>query len=381
MVETITARRLADLVDTESQLSLIDNRPPESFEEWHVPGAKNIPYDPDDGLSADQVNRVDSLVEENSVVSICGKGLTSAAFGFELEEHKYDVSVVTGGMESWSTVYEVVPVITDMDDFVIKQIQRRAKGCLGYVVGSKRAGEAVVIDPTRQTDVFEVAAQVAGLTITGVVDTHIHADHLTGGPRLASELDVPYYLGKKATDRGVAHEYVPLSDGESLELGERAITVLHAPGHTSEMITIRIGETAILTSDTLFVDSVGRTELQFGGDEAAKGARMMYETLHETILDAPDDMTVLPGHVSVTDDGRFEGGSPGNPITETIGGLRAELDYLRLDEDAFVERLTSDAPEKPPNYETVIEINTGQTSVDHESEAIELELGPNNCAA
>jgi len=78
-------------------------------------------------------------------------------------------------------VYEVAPIETNDDDLVVRQIQRRAKGCLGYVVGSRDAGEAVVVDATRQTEEFKVAAQDVGLTIERVLDTHVHADHISGG--------------------------------------------------------------------------------------------------------------------------------------------------------------------------------------------------------
>ncbi|AEN07162.1 MBL fold metallo-hydrolase [Halolamina sp.] len=382
MVKNITAAQLADKIDTDEQFTLIDTRPEDSFEAWHVLDAKNVPYDPTKGLSENQLNEMTGLVEGRPVVAICGKGLTSAPFAFELEEHGYaDVEVVTGGMEEWSKLYEAVPIETTNDDLVLRQVQRRAKGCLGYVVGSKRAGEAVVVDGTRQTDRFKVAAQDAGLSIARVLDTHVHADHISGSPALADEVGVPYHLGDTASERGVEYEYEPLSDGEVIEIGDVEIEALHTPGHTSEMMNYLVDGTFLLTGDTLFVDSVGRTELQFGEDDASYGAELLYDSIHETILNLPDDTTILPGHLTVTSDGRYENGSPGELLAARLGDLRDELDFLGLDRNAFIERLTEDAPEKPPNYETVIAINTGKETVDDESEATELELGPNNCAA
>ncbi|WP_458189097.1 MBL fold metallo-hydrolase [Haladaptatus sp. NG-WS-4] len=382
MVKNITAEQLADKIDADEQFTLIDTRPEESFEAWHVRNAENVPYDPDEGLSEEQLNEVNALVDGRPVVAICGKGLTSTPFGFELDERGYDdVEVVTGGMEEWSKLYEVVPIETTNDDLVVRQVQRRAKGCLGYVVGSKKAEEAVVVDATRQTDQFKVAAQDAGLSIGGVLDTHVHADHISGSPTLAEEVGVPYRLGETAHERGVQYEYDPLSDGETTEVGDVEIEALHTPGHTSEMMNYLVDGEVLLTGDTLFVDSVGRTELQFGEADASRGAEMLYDSLHETILELPDDTKILPGHLTVTSDGRYENGSPGEPLSARLGDLREELDLLQLDKDAFVERLTEEAPEKPPNYESVIAINTGKETVDDEGEATELELGPNNCAA
>jgi len=382
MVKNITAEQLADKIDAGEQFTLIDTRPEDSFEAWHVRDAENVPYDPEVGLSEGQLNEVNALVDGRPVVAICGKGLTSTPFAFELDEHGYDdVSIVTGGMEEWSKLYEVAPIETSSEDLVVRQVQRRAKGCLGYIVGSKRAEEAVVVDATRQTDQFKVAAQNAGLSITRVLDTHVHADHISGSSALADEVGVPYHLGETASERGVEYEYEPLADGAVVEVGDVEIEALHTPGHTSEMMNYLVDGELLLTGDTLFVDSVGRTELQFGEDDASRGAELLYDSLHETILDLPDDTTILPGHLTVTNDGRYENGSPGEPLEARLGDLRDELDFLGLGREAFLERLTEDAPEKPPNYETVIAINTGKETVDDEGEATELELGPNNCAA
>ncbi|MBX0298280.1 MBL fold metallo-hydrolase [Haloarcula nitratireducens] len=382
MVTNITAEQLADKIDADEQFTLIDTRPEDSFEAWHVRDAENVPYDPDEGLSEGKLNEVNALLDGRPVVAICGKGLTSTPFAFDLDEHGYDnVEVVTGGMEEWSKLYEVVPIETSNDDLVVRQVQRRAKGCLGYVVGSKEAGEAVVVDATRQTDRFKVAAQDAGLSITRVLDTHVHADHISGSPTLADESGVPYHLGEAASERDVEYEYEPLSDGEVIEVGDVEIEALHTPGHTSEMMNYLVDGELLLTGDTLFVDSVGRTELQFGEEDASHGAELLYDSLHETILDLPDDTTILSGHLTITSDGRYENGSPGAPLEARLGNLREELDLLGLDREAFIERLTENAPEKPPNYEQVIAINTGKTTVEDESEATELELGPNNCAA
>ena len=382
MIEQISVERLANWIDAGEQFSLIDTRPADSFDAWHVQDAENIPYDPTEGMDENQLQKIDSVVDGRPIVAICGKGLTSTSFGFELDKHGFeDISVVSGGMEQWSKLYEVVQIETAHDDLAVFQLQRRAKGCLGYVIGSRQTGEAAVIDATRQTDEFKIVAQEAGFTIEHVLDTHVHADHISGSPTLADEVDAPYYLGAGARERNVEYEYEPLSDGDTVELGNVEIEALHAPGHTSEMLNYLVGGDLLLTGDTLFVDSVGRTELQFGDEDAADGATLLFETLQETIFELPADTEILPGHLTVTSDGRYENGSPGEPFTARLGDLREELDVLQLGEDDFVDRITENIPEKPPNYEEVIAINTGQKTVENDQEATELELGPNNCAA
>jgi len=383
MVNQITADELADRLDDGEALALFDTRPADSFESWHLPGAVNVPYDPREGLDQDDFQRIRDEAADGHVTAICGKGLTSTPFAFELEDHGYvDVTVVKGGMEDWGALYEAVPIETATGGLVVRQVQRRGKGCLGYVVGDERTGAAAAVDPTRRIDAVEVAAEEAGLTIERVIDTHVHADHLSGGRALADALDVPYHLGERASDRDVTCDYEPVADGDELAVGDVTLRAIDAPGHTTEMVNYLVADELLLSSDTLFVESVGRTELQFGDEGAAEGARLLYETLHEKLLALPDETVVLPGHVSVSAENRFAHGEPGAPIRATIGDLVDDLDLLSLDEDAFVDRLTADVSAKPANYEEIIAINACREALPETQEAAaELEIGPNNCAA
>ncbi|WP_101297743.1 MBL fold metallo-hydrolase [Halegenticoccus soli] len=382
MFEQITAERLKELQDAGEEYALIDTRPEESYESWHVRGARNFPFGPTEALDEERRGEVDELIGGRPVVTICGKGATSTNLAARLDAAGYeDVSVVKGGMRDWNDVYDRVPIDAGDGDLVVVQFQRRAKGCLGYLIGSRDAGEAIVFDPTRQTDQYVVTAAELGLRISRAVDTHVHADHLSGGRALAERLGVLYHLGARARERGVEFEFEPIEDGDVLALGDAEITALHTPGHTSELTSYRIDDEAVLTADALFVDSIGRTELEFGGDEAEAGARMQYESLHDVLAELPDGLSVLPGHVTVTSDGRYENGSPGEPVTATLGAVAERLDALGLDEDEFVKRLVESTPEKPANYETIIDVNRGRRRLEGVEDAEDLETGANNCAA
>ncbi|MFB6250963.1 MAG: rhodanese-like domain-containing protein [Halobellus sp.] len=371
---------LADAIDANEDFTLVDTRPTESFEAWHVPGAVSVPYHPVDGLGGGFTwDDVAALLDDDPIAVICAKGLASTSFGFELSARGYEeVSVVKGGMEDWSKLYDVVELDVDGDLF-LAQIQRRAKGCLGYVVGDRETSEALVVDPTRQHHEFELVAADAGLRITGVLDTHVHADHLSGGRALADRVSVPYYLHSEATERDVLYDFTPVSDGQTLSVGDVDVEVLAAPGHTTELVNLLVDGEYLLSADTLFVESVGRTELEFGDAGAEAGAEMLYETLHDVYADLADDVTVLPGHVSVDADGRFGVGEPGELVAATLGDLREQLHLFALDRDGFVERVTERTDEKPPNFETVIDVNRGVFELEP-SEGDDLELGPNNCA-
>ncbi|MWV38574.1 rhodanese-like domain-containing protein [Natrialba sp. INN-245] len=380
MVTTLSADRLAQLQDEDAEFTLVDTRPADSFESWHISGAIHFPFGPEEDIDSRLEEFEETIGDTERVITICAKGISSGNLATQLESatRSYDVQALDGGMKEWSGVYDRVELDVGTDLTVV-QVQRRAKGCLGYVIGCEKTGDAVVVDPTADVDEYVIAAEEAGLSVVGVIDTHVHADHVSGGRELADRLEVPYYLGERATERGVDVDYTPLERNEVLSVGTRELKALPAPGHTSEMINLLVDDRALLTADTLHADSTGRTELEFSEDDGERGARMLYETLHRTVLTQPEGIIVLPGHVTVTSDGEFGHGTPGKPITTTVGAARMGIDLLALEEEAFVDRM-ADAGEKPSNYETIIDHNRGTVELPPE-DRVELELGPNNCSA
>ena len=196
--------------------------------------------------------------------------------------------------------------------------------------------------------------------------------------------------GLSAADRGVEYEFEPLARNETVDLGGVDVKALATPGHTDDMASYLVGRSAVLIGDTLFTDSVGRTELQFaaggeGADAEAAGAETgadrLYDSLHATLLAEPDDVVVCPGHFTVENDGTTGDVTPGEPVVTTVRDARHGIDLLSANRERFVERITATLPEKPPNYESVIAANRGVDAPEDEVAAIELELGPNRCAA
>lgn len=381
MFDQITARELADELDAGEEPTIIDTRPEDTFESWHVPGAENVPFGPVETLDEKQEETVEELADGDRIVAICGKGATSTTFAAELDANGYDdVEVVKGGMREWNGLYEQARIDIDGAAEII-QFQRRGKGCLSYLIWDPDTGEGVVVDPTRHTAQYIVAAMEHDVDVVHVLDTHVHADHISGGRELADRLDIPYHLGARTEERDPAIEFQPVEEGDVLTVGDVDLAVHAAPGHTFEMVNYQVGEAVVLTGDALFVDSVGRTELEFGEKGAAKGAELEYETLHDTLTELPDDVTVLPGHVTVTSDGHFDNGSPSDPVAADLGTVVDQLNLLELDREAFIEELVEDVPEKPDNYETIIEINIGHEQPETRTEATTLETGANNCSA
>jgi thiosulfate/3-mercaptopyruvate sulfurtransferase len=375
----ISAEQLRRLIDAGEPIELVDTRDDESFEGWRLADAIQFVYEPDHEFDPEAFTAETGLEPDDPIVTVCAKGKSSRFLADELIDAGFsNVRHVDGGMRAWSAVYDTVEVETDETVDVV-QLQRRAKGCMGYLLADPETGAAAAVDPTRHTGEFRDAAAARGFRIERVLDTHIHADHVSGGRRLADDLDVPYHLGERVAERDPGFEYDPLGRNEVVGVGSVEIKAVFTPGHTSGMVSYLVDGTALLTGDTAFVDSVGRTELQFGDADAASGAELLYDSLHGSVLAEPDPITVLPGHFSVTDDGRY-GIEPGTEVSTTIRALRTELPLLRRDRDGFVDYILETAPEKPPNYERIIAINRDRATVG-EDEAIELELGPNRCAA
>ncbi|OYR39978.1 rhodanese-like domain-containing protein [Halorubrum sp. Hd13] len=434
MPTVIDADAFRDAIDErrrgERPFTLVDTRPRGSYESWRIADSVHYFYKPFHEFDVDDFEAETGVDADDAIVTVCAKGKASLDFAEELEAAGYDdVTVVADGMRGWSGVYDrtEVPLPDAGDDPLdVVQIQRRAKGCLGYLVVGDRPADgdaerdgsdrvavadsdgsdrvavadsdgsdrvAVAVDVSRHGDEWRAAAAERDASIGAVLDTHVHADHLSGGRALADELGVPYYLPAAAAERDVAYAFEPLARNETLDVGGVAVKALATPGHTDDGASYLVGRSAVLTGDTLFTDSVGRTELQFaaGGDDAAgggsesagaaTGAERLYDSLHATLLAEPDGVVVCPGHFAVGNDGTTGDVEPGEPVTTTVGAARRELDVLGLDREAFVDRITATLPEKPPNYERVIAANRGVESPPDETAAIELELGPNRCAA
>ena len=384
MSEFISAGKLKDELDAGDDFYILDTRPESDFEEWSIRGAVNFPYEKDGGLAPDQIDQLRrnlGIDEGDEIVTVCAKGITSEDLAKELKNEGFeDVKTLKNGMRAWSGVYDRVPIATTDDDLVIVQLQRRAKGCLGYIVGSKEAGEAAAFDVSQYTEEFVDAASELGMKITHVFDTHIHADHLSGGRQLANKLSVPYHLGSEASERNPGFEFDPAGKNQVFSLGKLDIKAVHTPGHTTEMTSWLIEDEALISGDSLFVDSIGRTELEFE-EEGSKGASLQYRSLLGKVLVLPDGVKILPGHFNVSKAGKGGETTPGTPIFSTIGYLRRNNKALQMEEEEFIEFMHENLPSKPPNYDDIIGLNLGNLDEISEDEAIELELGPNRCAA
>jgi len=224
-------------------------------------------------------------------------------------------------------------------------------GCAGHALGA-----AVDVVAGDEDWFIEQAAQ-AGVRITCVIDTHVHADHLSGGRELARRVGAPYSLHHSARDF-VQFDFEPLTDGQVLDLGNVRATVLHTPGHTLDSVCLLVSDARrgpdpwfVLTGDTLFVGAVGRPDL--AGREREMAA-LLHDTLHRQLLSLPAELEIYPGHQAGSACGAGISGKP----SSTIGFEKRWNPMLSLDRDAFVAELTSTVMARPADMDRIVAINT-----------------------
>jgi glyoxylase-like metal-dependent hydrolase (beta-lactamase superfamily II) len=353
------------VAERQDEMFVLDVRNEDDYEEWSIAQSHNVPiYDEllDEEFS-ELADATDDLPSDEELAVVCVAGITSARAAQFLRDRGYEARTMTDGMEGWGTVHRRF----DVDGAAgVTQVVRPGTGCVSYLVHDR--GEAVAVDPSLYTDEYVGLADDLDVELVGAIDTHAHADHVSGAPLLSDRLDVPYYLHE--ADSGDLSEYTPLSDGETVSVGTRDLEVLHTPGHTPGSVSLH-SDGALLSGDTLFVRSVGRPDLEGDDEEAARdAARDLHESV-QRLRGLPDDTLVLPGHAS--DEGV-------RPLATTLYGLERNNDPVAVDDEReFVDAIVGSLGSTPSNYEEIKAMNWGEEPLTEEAE--ELELGPNNCAA
>ena len=229
-------------------------------------------------------------------------------------------------------------------------------GCAAYLFGCGGTGLCAVVD-ARESEVDDYAAFAAskGMRIAHVIDTHVHADHRSGGPALAEHVGAEYCLHRAAD---VRRPFASLDDGQEIELGNRRLRVLHTPGHTPESLSLVVTDLRrgpapwfVITGDTLFSGAVGRPDLP---GEARESASSLYASLHEKLLTLPNDIELYPAHFGGSACGAGLSGKP----SSTIGFEKRFNRVLSLGREEFVDTIAVVAA-KPADSEAVLEFNRG----------------------
>lgn len=229
---------------------------------------------------------------------------------------------------------------------------------ISYLFGCGSLASGVVVDPLEdQVDFYIEESEKLGMKIVYVIDTHLHADHVSGGRKLAEKTGAKYVLHSSADTN---YDFTPVEDGDELFAGNTKLTILHTPGHTPEHISIVVADDSrvdedwfILTGHTLMVGDAGRTELASTLEE---GARNLFRSLQK-ISKLDDYIELYPGAFSGSVCGRALSGKP----TSTIGFEKRHNQSLQFtNEEEFIEFMTTDIPPVPEDFKNIRKINQGR---------------------
>ncbi|MDN4527006.1 MBL fold metallo-hydrolase [Fictibacillus fluitans] len=370
-IQKWTAAQVASRIIQKNKLFILDVRNEDAFQDWKIEGATiqhlNIPYfELLDGV--DEI--LEQLPKDTEILVVCAKEGSSVMVAEMLSEDGLDVSYLEGGMKSWSEYLRPVKIGNLNNGGAIYQFVRIGKGCLSYLIESD--GEAMIVDPARMIEPYESFVLEKGLVIKYAVDTHLHADHISGGRLLAEKTGSTYFLPPKDAD-DVAFSYTPLEEGKTITVGSTSVSVkpIHSPGHTSGSTTLLIDNTYLLTGDILFVKSIGRPDLAGKAEDWVGDLR---NTLYHNYRELPDNLIVLPAHYSNVS----ELGDRGE-VKAVLGDLFEKNDGFHLNELEFRKAVTENLPPQPNAYQEIRKTNMGKLSPDQEAQQ-EMEIGPNRCA-
>ncbi|MFN3788362.1 MAG: MBL fold metallo-hydrolase, partial [Sulfurihydrogenibium azorense] len=359
MTKSITPEKLYEKILNNENVIVVDLRSPEKFKAQKIEGKSNskvfnIYYatmletgEIDKDMQNYINNNFSKMFSKNDeIYTVCDVGETAKIFAKNLSELGYNAYFVEGGMKNWYRYYDYKTVIEN-SDLAIYQVSRVSRGDLSWVIISN--GEATIIDPLRHIDEYINFVNSKNAKIKFVLDTHIHADHISGGPALSKKLNVPYYFhpydGIHPIDMVFGKvDYNYLKDGDVFALGKVKVEVIHAPGHTLGQVVFLVDGKFLFTGDSIFIESVARPDL---GGRGETWAPIHAKTLYKLVTTLSDDVMVLPAHFSKVEEANDKG-----LYVEKLGVLKEKneaLNYLLTKgTEEFVNYLLSSLPHFPP---------------------------------
>jgi glyoxylase-like metal-dependent hydrolase (beta-lactamase superfamily II)/rhodanese-related sulfurtransferase len=367
---SIEVESLRRMLEQGAPVIVLDVRPEDQRTEWRIPGS--VHFDAYEALKAKDPNAMEGiegvdLRGEVPVVTVCAAGNSSAVAAEQLRERGYKVLTLAGGMKSWSLAWNTAEVKLPQPETRVLQVRRTRKGCLSYLVGSDE--EAAAIDASLDPEVYLGLAEERGWKIGRVLDTHVHADHLSRSRRLAELVGATLHMPEGAP---VSYPISALGDGDVLEVGSAILEAVMTPGHIPESTSYLLDGRAFFSGDTLFVSAVGRPDLDATPEGSREKARELYRSLQRLLALGPETL-VLPGHTS--EPVAFDE----EPICAPLSEVHESVRVLREAEDAFVEEIAGHVSPTPSNFERIVELNRAGEAP--EGDPTELEAGANRCAA
>ncbi|MHC1989875.1 MBL fold metallo-hydrolase [Bacillus safensis] len=371
-VKAMTAEQLTKKIINKEPIFLLDVRNESDVQDWKIEGKAvdyvNVPYfELLDGVE----DMVEKVPTDREVLVVCAKEGSSIMVAEMLSEAGRTVSYLQGGMKAWSEHVEPVKIGDLSGGGELYQFVRMGKGCLSYMIMSN--GEAAVVDAARMTEVYIDFAKKHDVSVAHVLDTHLHADHISGGKKLADQTGAAYWLPPKDAEE-VTFEYKHLEEGQRITIGTSSIDIhpLYSPGHTIGSTSFIVDNQFLISGDILFVDSIGRPDLAGLAEDWVGDLR---ETLYDRYMALSKELIVLPAHFMIMEEVNEDGS-----VWKELGVLFEENHGLNIeDEDAFRQMVTKNLPAQPNAYQDIRYTNMGKLTPDDEEQRV-MEIGPNRCA-
>jgi glyoxylase-like metal-dependent hydrolase (beta-lactamase superfamily II)/rhodanese-related sulfurtransferase len=364
---SIDIETLREMLERGEPITVLDVRPEDQRAEWQIPGS--VHFDAYEALKAKDPSAMEGadLPGRLLVATVCGAGKTSAVAAEQLRSQGFEAYSLEGGMKAWSLAWNTAEVSVPGTEARIVQLRRTGKGCLSYLIGSD--GEAAMVDAALDPEVYRSLADSQGWKVTRVLDTHIHADHLSRSRKLAELTGATFYLPE---DAPVSYPHSSIGDGQAIEIGRSRLEAIRTPGHTKESTCYLLDGRVLFTGDTLFLTGVGRPDLEATPKQAKEKTRALYRSLLR-LVDLPSETVVLPGHNDRPVPFDEE------PISADLAQIRSNVALLHEYEEAFVKKVAGRVSPTPTNHERIVGFNrSGEIP---EEDPIELEAGANRCAA
>ncbi|RYI28328.1 MBL fold metallo-hydrolase [Bacillus infantis] len=373
-VKTISVKKLAEKVISGEELFIVDARSTDAFDDWKIEGKNievlNAPYKKVTEEGNESI--LDKLPKNKEIYVVCAKGNSSKKEAEEFVKAGFtDVYSIEGGMKAWSEHLEPIKIADLKSGGSIYQFVRIGKGCLSYLVVSN--GEGAIVDANRMIEQYQdfIREHESSVMLKSLIDTHLHADHISGGRRLAEEAGADYYLPPKDAEE-VEFSYKELQDGDYISIGNVSIKAVYSPGHTIGSTSLLVDGDYLLTGDILFIDSIGRPDL---AGKAGGWADDLRETLYSRYKEIHDDAVVLPAHYMSIEE-MHEDGS----VSAKLGDLYSRNHGLNIEsKESFRKAVTENLPPQPNSYEKIRKTNMGKMRPEVDEQG-EMETGPNRCA-
>lgn len=391
---TIKPEELKKKIDNGEDIFILDVRNKEEHDAWTISYDR---YKDSSVIPVDKIFSNDSLKQipkDKEIITFCAHGHRSAIAAQALSSLGYIVKTVHGGMSGWSKVYDIASINTGVNSIKIWQIRRISKGCMSYIVASMNDKKATIIDATCGIDkTIDDLLKEKGLEVTKVIDTHMHADHLSGLTKIAIKYGAEtiisslekYNFENLASNKDLNLRLV--GNMERLEIGDGChLEAIHTPGHTDGSMSFRLdiknnyeiekkevnknheNNIFFFSGDTIFVNGVGRPDLH---DKAKEYTRNLFQTYLNRIFNLPTNAIVLPSHYNSIF--KYQ-----NPIYNSIKDIKQKLQSISNSEKDFVDFVFSNIPPQPMNYKRIVWINKNM-SLCNAFEHLDLESGPNSC--